>query len=92
MGIWGEVSTWRKEIQEALEENGEGWGDIESITLNEYELDIVFDSGYGGTEGKPFTVWTKNRVYFPAVYDGAEWVAFVSRNPDDKPTEHVGGG
>jgi hypothetical protein len=31
-------------------------------------------------------------VYFPACYDGAEWVGSVSRNPDGKATRHQGGG
>ena len=44
-----------------------------------------------GSEGKPFTIWTANTVYFPVVYDGAEWVGSVSRNPDGKPTDHQGG-
>lgn len=51
-----------------------------------------FDSGCGGVEGDAFTVWTANRVYFPAQYDGAEWCASVPRNPCDEATQHVGGG
>ena len=53
---------------------------------------VEFNDGYGGAEGMPFTIWTKKNVFFPAVYDGAEWVACVSRNPDGVPTEHIGGG
>ncbi len=52
----------------------------------------MFDAGYGGTEGAHFTVWTSKRVYFPVQYDGAEWCASVSREPDGVATEHVGGG
>lgn len=83
--------TWREKINEALKLNYEKWEDIEVITLNDFELDEEFNDGYGSAEGKPFTIWTKNTVYFPAVYDGAEWVAWVSRNPDGKPTHHIGG-
>lgn len=55
-------------------------------------LDHQFHDGYGGEEGLPFTLWTKERVYFPVVYDGSEWVASVPRNPNGEATEHVGGG
>lgn len=68
------------------------WADVEANTMTEEEMAKNFDSGYGGTEGCPFTVWTKSRVYFPICYDGAEWVGSMSRNPDGKPTDHQGGG
>ena len=84
--------TWRQMITEELKENKETWNDIVSITLTDEELDKEFDPGYGSREGQPFTAWTKRRVYFPVTYDGAEWVASVSRKPNGKPTEHVGGG
>jgi hypothetical protein len=31
-----------------------------------------------------------NRVYFPCVYDGYEYVDSVPRNPVDKPIYHIG--
>lgn len=82
----------RKDIANALAENDETWDDVEAHTLTDEQLDREFDNGYGCTEGDAFTVWTKNHVYFPICYDGAEWVGFVSRNPDGKPTNHQGGG
>ena len=85
------METWRKGLEEALTVNGEAWGDIEASTLTEEQLDEEFDDGFGGSEGCPFTVWTRKWVYFPCVYDGAEWVESVSRHPDGVPTEHVGG-
>lgn len=54
-------------------------------------LDRKFDPGWGGTEGNAFTAWTEKRVYFPACYDGSEWVASVPRHPCDEATEHIGG-
>ena len=84
-------ATWRELLDDRLKAQGETWDDITGTTLLESEYDVIFDNGWGGAEGKPFTVWTKNRVYFPAVYDGSEWVASVSRNPDGIPTNHVGG-
>jgi hypothetical protein len=55
-------------------------------------LDVDFDAGYGSPHGPRFTAWTTQRVYFPVVYDGAEWVGSAPRNPCDEATEHVGGG
>jgi hypothetical protein len=86
------MSSWRELLTEAMERRGESFQDIVDSTLTLEQLDKEFDSSYGGTEGEPFTVWTTNRVYFPAQYDGSEWVASVARNPDGKTTPHVGGG
>ena len=85
------MTTWRKELDEALARNKEAWGDVDGSTLTETQLDAEFYPGYGGAEGCPFTLWTKNRVYFPAVYDGMEWVASTPRNPNGQATPHVGG-
>lgn len=85
-----DATTWRKEIADHLENYpGE---EVIACTLSEDELDVKFDSGYGGTYGEHFTVWTQNRVLFPVVYDGAEWVGSVPRNPCDEKTGHWGGG
>lgn len=86
------MSTWKKLIARTMELHGESLADIESSTLTPDEMEAEFDDGYGRPEGKPFTIWTKNRVYFPSNYDGAEDVATVSRHPDGVATEHVGGG
>lgn len=85
-------TTWRKSITHQMTAWDEDWSDVEACTLSEEELDTVFDCGYGCIEGKPFTVWTKNRVYFPEGYDGAEQATSVARHPDNEPTSHVGGG
>ncbi len=85
------METWRKMINDQLGNNKETWKDVESSTLTEEEMDTEFDTGFGGAEDVPFTIWTKNHIYFPTVYDGAEGVSFVSRNPDGKPTSHIGG-
>ena len=89
--VWVD-SDWKSLITEAMTVHDDSWDNVVSCTLTEEELCEFFDEGYGGPEGKPFTVWTKTRVYFPAVYDGLEWVESVSRNPDGNPTHHVGGG
>jgi len=83
--------NWKRLLESAMEDRGETLADLISCTLTEEQLLVEFDAGYGGSEGKPFTAWTENSVYFPAVYDGAEWVEGVSRNPDGEPTRHIGG-
>lgn len=85
------MATWRELIKDELKTSCDSWDNIVSMTLTEDDLDKKFDSGFGSINGISFTVWTKNRVYFPVVYDGAEWVGSVSRNPDGLPTEHIGG-
>jgi len=82
-------TTWRELIAEEMEAWDESWENVVSCTLSDDGLDISFDNGYGIHEGKPFTLWTAERVYFPVEYDGAEWVASVSRNPDGIPTRHM---
>lgn len=84
-------TTWRKEIEQRMQENNEKTFLHFVCTLTEEELDIEFDPGYGGTEGLPFTAWTEDFVYFPICYDGAEWCGSVSRNPNGEPTRHQGG-
>lgn len=78
------MTTWRKEI--ALHKDT-----IIKCTLSEAELDIEFDDGFGGSEGKHFTAWSEKYVYFPVVYDGSEWVGRAPRNPCDEACSHVGG-
>jgi len=86
------MTTWKIELDRALKQNGETWIDIESSTLTEEEENKDFDSSLGVKCGCSFTVWTKERVYFPAIYDGSEWVESVSRFPDNKVTKHIGYG
>lgn len=86
------IINWRKLIASAMQNNGETIDDIVSNTLTEEQMNVEFDDGYGSVEGEPFTVWTKNYVYFPVMYDGAEWAGSVPRNPNGAPTEHVGSG
>ncbi len=85
------MTNWKTKLDDKLNENGESWPDVEANTMTEEEMTQSFNDGYGNPEGCPFTVWTKNTVYFPVCYDGAEWVGSVSRNPDGQPTSHIGG-
>ena len=80
------MATWRHLINDIAA------GDkIIASTLTDEEMDVEFCDDYGGSEGKPFTAWSEHFVYFPIVYDGAEWVGRVPRNPCDHATSHQGG-
>lgn len=85
------LTSWGVLLPKALADNGEIMSDIIESTLTPEQLAAKFDPSYGSAEGCPFTVWTVRRVYFPAVYDGSEWIASVSRIPDGVPTDHIGG-
>lgn len=84
------MTTWREQITHEMGQHGESWDDVQACTLSDAELNAQFNPDFGWPEGKPFTVWTAQRVYFPVTYDGAEWCGSVSRIPDGKPTEHIG--
>lgn len=86
------MATWRKMIERELLAQNETWNDVIANTLEDQELDIEFNSGFGSCEGKPFTLWTRKRVCFPTDYDGSERVASAPRAPCGEPTYHVGGG
>jgi len=82
--------TWRTLLKERFKYKGDNF-DKMVTTLSEEELDREFDDGFGSAEGTPFTAWGEKYVYFPGVYDGAEWVDCAPRNPCDEITDHVGG-
>jgi len=82
---------WRDLIVYCMSEYNEKWEDVVSYVPDDGKwLDYLFDDTYGFIEGEPFTLWTKGRVYFPMVFDGSEWVASISRNPDGVITKHLG--
>jgi len=81
--------SWREMISQAISENKDG--PLIACSITEEELNVKFNTGWGGSGGTPFTAWTEKRVYFPVVYDGAEWVGSAPRNPSLEHTPHVGG-
>ena len=83
-------TTWRKQLIEKCEEDGEDFAKL-VCTLDDAGLDKEFNDGFGGSEGAPFTAWGEKWVYFPIVYDGAEWVGHAPRNPCDIAMHHQGG-
>lgn len=82
--------NWKESLILELNANDEEWDDIVSCTLSDKELNEEFEDNYGYPMGESFTAWTKNRVYFPFYGKGYEFVVSVSRNPDGKPTDHMG--
>ena len=79
------LTTWRKQLKEA------GVTEWEAVAPSEMVLDVEFDCGYGGSNGPEFLVWTATHVWFPVVYDGAEWVGSAPRDPQAEGQAHVGG-
>jgi hypothetical protein len=84
------MESWWDMLQECFKEDGQDFSKM-VCTLTDRELKEKFDSGYGGHEGKAFTAWGKAWVYFPIVYDGAEWVGHAPRNPCDISMNHQEG-
>ena len=84
------MANWKEMLIEAFKETGDDFSKMKTTLSNE-ELLEDFDSGYGGSEGKPFTSWGEKYVYFPIVYDGAEWVGYAPRNVCKIKTSHLGG-
>jgi len=64
-----------------------------SADLDAPGLTSPFPASHSQSElGPAFTAWGVKRVYFPAHYDGLQWVASVPRNPCLEVTHHIGGG
>jgi hypothetical protein len=85
-------TTWRVILTKAMALNEETWKNVEAHTFND-ETDPYPNLRADRVESRlAFTLWTKDRVYFPATYDGSYWVDWVSRNPDGNAKEAIGGG
>lgn len=72
------MANWRTMLNKHLERLGIM---DQPIIVCDGDFDREFYDGYGGSEGDPFTVWTEDYVFFPTVYDRAEWISYVRRNP-----------
>jgi hypothetical protein len=96
------LMNWRTELEQMLLDNED---ELEVLVVKSENrpmrpiavpidygvFDREFDGGYGGSEGCSFTAWGGKYVYFPAVYDGSEWIECVPRNPCLIATTHIGG-
>jgi len=82
------MATWRTLLEKAFAKTG----DTHLVTtMTDAELDAPVSTNYGISRGCPFTAWGETYVYFPVVYDGAEWVGYAPRRPCDVKTKHQGG-
>jgi hypothetical protein len=54
-------------------------------------LEKEFDDGYGGTEAPDLIAWSRNWVIFLDVYDGAESMQWVPKNPKSHTPIRPGG-
>ncbi len=84
------MGTWNIMLKEAFESNKEDYSKM-ITTLSGKELTRDFNCGFGSSNGDSFTAWGEKYVYFPVVYDGAEWVGSAPRNPCNETTPHMGG-
>jgi hypothetical protein len=84
------LTTWRREFEDERQVTHDD-SPLIAVAPDESVLDEEFDSGYGSSEGPDVLLWTEQRVYFPVVYDGAEWLASAPRNPVAEGQKHVGG-
>ena len=84
-----DTTTWRAALADAMQ--GVYEGPVVAYAPDEATFDESFDDGYGSTSGKPVLAWTADRVYFPVVYDGAEWMGSAPRNPVPEGQTHEGG-
>ena len=84
------MDTWRASLENERVIVGDK-SPIVAVAPNEAALDVEFDGDYGISEGPPILIWTEDRVYFPVVYDGAEWIGSAPRNPVSEGQYHVGG-
>lgn len=86
-----QMTTWRKLLTMEMDFHDETLSDM--VGSNNLHLDVKFNAEFddGKSEGKPFTVWSKERVYFTCEYDGLRWVDSLSRNPCSEDSEHISG-
>lgn len=83
------LTTWRELIDSEMKNHDETWADVVACTLNDDQLRIKFDPGFGSAKGAPFFLWTESRVYFATEYDGAEGVDSIPRDPSDEAPRHI---
>ena len=79
--------NWWQELKDEMQAMGDSFPPI-FCTLPEEEMRKEFDGSYGIAEGKPFTAWGENWVYFPLEYDGSERIGRAPRNPCNISLEH----
>lgn len=92
------MTTWWQELKNRgwlsdVNKNYEWHNTYPATDTFEEFLHKEFDDDYGGIEGDSFVILTKDWIYFPICYDGAEWIERVPRYPNDTfIPHHFGGG
>ena len=81
-------TSWREHISIQMEHNEDSWDNFVACAPKDIEWDSLFEDRWGLPD--PFTLWTKDWVYFPVCRDSDEWVACVPRNPSEYIRGHVG--
>lgn len=86
------MANWAELIKQEMKAKHDNSPTIHAVIDggNPESFNENFDDGFGGTEGKRFTLWTEERVYFPVCYDGSEWVGSAPRNPCLETVDHQG--
>lgn len=84
------TTTWRREFEMERESRGDVSA-LVAVAPADIDLDREFSGGYGSSQGEAILLWTEERVYFPVVYDGAEWLGSAPRNPVAEGQSHEGG-
>jgi hypothetical protein len=85
------MTTWSAELAKEMRVVGDP-GPVVAFAPNETAFAEEFNDGFGGTNGRAVLAWTETRVYFPACYDGSEWIASAPRHPTPSAEGHIGGG
>lgn len=67
-------------------------GKVYEFSMQEYWLNIRFDSSHGREEQPAMYLWTENFVIVVACYDGATSLVKVNKNPVDCNPQSIGGG
>lgn len=88
--VSGDKTTWRQQLEIARDDNGDTTPIIAYAPANSAIWDKEFDNGYGSPEGSNVLAWSETHVYFPVVYDGAEWIESAPRDPQEFGQPHVG--
>jgi len=77
----------KRELLYALTINNESPEDLEAVfykpVVHLWEDSYKSKDKYGGVEGEPICAYTKDWIYFKVCYDGAEWIGWIPRNPEN---------
>lgn len=85
--------TWESLVREEMEKTGDNWSNIESVVPSLGVLLASYEKSYWMPDNIAFTIWTKDRVYFPVwlgLYDeGCAAVRSAPRYPNNQATQMI---